>query len=98
MKLSIQDVTRAREAGVDKLLKKLFPMSDTLDICIANKPNFDVAPHKDNAHAKTAFDGIIAAKAQMVSILLEAGIEEVVPAVGDTVCFIFRLLKNFKLF
>jgi molecular chaperone GrpE (heat shock protein) len=79
------DVSRAREGGIDKLAKKLFPMSDTLDICIQNKPNFESPEHKENVHAQRAFDGIHAAKQQLLSILKQFNVEEVVPQKGATV-------------
>lgn len=67
-------------------------MSDTLDICLQNKPDFTAAPHKDNGHAQRAFEGIQAAKSQLVSILKGMDIEEVVPKLGDQVsmtqCFV----------
>eukprot|EP01127_Copromyxa_protea_P013385 TRINITY_DN3595_c0_g1_i1.p1 TRINITY_DN3595_c0_g1~~TRINITY_DN3595_c0_g1_i1.p1 ORF type:complete len:249 (-),score=75.90 TRINITY_DN3595_c0_g1_i1:25-771(-) len=82
-KIMARDVSRAREMGIDKLAKKLFPMSDTLDICLQNKPDFSSEQHKDNVHAQRAFDGIQAAKSQLVSILKGANIEEVIPARGE---------------
>lgn len=93
--LTSTDVSRAREGGIDKLAKKLFPMSDTLDICIQNKPDFESAAHKDNEHAKRAFDGIQAAKQQLVSILKDVNVEEVIPKLGEPVSFaIFSTNKN----
>lgn len=60
-------------------------MSDTLDICIKNKPDFESDAHKNNEHAKRAFEGIESAKNQLVSILKGMGVEEVVPKEGEPV-------------
>jgi len=82
-KIMARDVSRAKDAGVDKLVKKIFPMSDTLDICLQNKPDFNSDAHKDNAHAKRAFEGIQAAKQQLLSILKDVHVEEVIPKHGE---------------
>eukprot|EP01126_Amoeba_proteus_P033693 TRINITY_DN3319_c0_g1_i3.p1 TRINITY_DN3319_c0_g1~~TRINITY_DN3319_c0_g1_i3.p1 ORF type:complete len:151 (+),score=20.66 TRINITY_DN3319_c0_g1_i3:455-907(+) len=78
-----RDVARAHENAVDKLAKKLFSMSDTLDICIQNKPDFTIQPHKDNIHAQRAFDGLLATKDLFLKILKEMNIEEVTPKPGE---------------
>jgi len=78
-----RDSARASEAGTDKFVKKLFPMCDTLDICLQHKPDFSSEQHKNNALAQKAFEGITEAKAKLVACFEEKGIEEVRPSLGD---------------
>lgn len=35
------DVAKARDFGAEKMVKSLFPVLDTLAICIKNKPDFE---------------------------------------------------------
>lgn len=65
----------------------LFPVSDTLEFCIRHRPDFESDELKDNVEAKGAFDGLEAAKKQFVNALKSVNINEIVPQVGDEVCF-----------
>lgn len=48
---------KARDFGIEKLVKQLMTVTDTLDICLQHKPNFEEEAHKNNALAKNAFMG-----------------------------------------
>eukprot|EP01128_Nolandella_sp_AFSM9_P004891 TRINITY_DN2298_c0_g1_i1.p1 TRINITY_DN2298_c0_g1~~TRINITY_DN2298_c0_g1_i1.p1 ORF type:complete len:226 (+),score=82.68 TRINITY_DN2298_c0_g1_i1:187-864(+) len=82
-KISQRDVTKAREFGAEKMVKKLFPVVDTLDICLQNKPDFELPEHKDNAEAQSAFQGLITTKKNLISIFADNGLEEIKPELGD---------------
>jgi len=79
-----QDVTKGREMGTEKLAKGMFSVGDILDLCIQNKPDMESEQYQENLHLKGAFDGLIAAKTQLSSVLSSvAGINEVSPQPGD---------------
>lgn len=50
---------KARDFGIEKLVKQLMGVVDTLDIVLQNKPNFELEEHKNNELAKSAFIGIL---------------------------------------
>jgi len=74
---------KANDFGVEKLFKKLVAFTDTLSICIQNKPNFEDAKYNDNAHAKAAFDGIETTRYQFLEIVKEFKLAEFKPELGD---------------
>jgi len=79
-----KEIDRAKEFGVEKLCKHLFSVSDTMNIIIQNKPNFDLTEHQENLLAKSAFEGIEQVKGQFLSALTDAyEIEESYPKLGD---------------
>jgi len=79
-----KEVQKAQEFGVEKLVKELFSVADTLDICLQNRPDFESPQFKDNNHAKQAFQGIEATKKQLQHIFRDAyDIEEFNPLIGD---------------
>jgi len=51
------DVEKAREFGIEKLVKQLMSVTDTLEIALQNRPNFEAEEHKNNSVAKSAFIG-----------------------------------------
>lgn len=71
--------------GIDKLAKKLFAVSDTLDICLKNQPDLESPEHRDNHHVKAAFNGLQAARTQFQSQLNKLNIHELNPALGEKV-------------
>eukprot|EP01124_Arcella_intermedia_P017517 TRINITY_DN24288_c0_g1_i1.p1 TRINITY_DN24288_c0_g1~~TRINITY_DN24288_c0_g1_i1.p1 ORF type:complete len:203 (-),score=53.88 TRINITY_DN24288_c0_g1_i1:74-682(-) len=78
-----KDVHKAQEFGVDKLVKNLFSITDTLNICLQNKPDFESPQFKDNVQARVAFESIEATKKQFASVFKDSyEIEELVPPIG----------------
>lgn len=80
------DLSKAEDVGVDKLAKKLFPVSDTLILCLKHEPNWNDAENKDNVEAKTAWDGLRESKTKFDAVLSNFKITEVNPALGSPVC------------
>lgn len=66
----------------------LFPVADTLEFCLRNRPDFESDELRDNVEAKGAFDGLEATKRQFVAAMKSVNINEIVPQVGDEVCFL----------
>jgi len=80
-----KEVDKAREFGVEKLIKNLFPVIDTINICLQNKPNFSDKEVGANVEAKIAFDALESTKTQFLTIFKDSyGIEEYVPKMGET--------------
>jgi len=79
-KKMLKDVATTRESAADKLAVNLFPVADTLEFCIRNRPDFE---GDENVEAKGAFDGLEAAKRQFVTAMRSLSVNEIVPAVGD---------------
>eukprot|EP01125_Pyxidicula_operculata_P017818 TRINITY_DN6290_c0_g1_i1.p1 TRINITY_DN6290_c0_g1~~TRINITY_DN6290_c0_g1_i1.p1 ORF type:complete len:244 (+),score=36.08 TRINITY_DN6290_c0_g1_i1:27-758(+) len=80
-----KDVEKAKEFGVEKLVKDLFSITDTLNICLDNKPNFQDPAHASNSEAKEAFDGLEATKKEFTNTFREFyKLEEFFPPIGET--------------
>jgi molecular chaperone GrpE len=82
-KIAARDVEKAREFGIEKLVKQLMTVTDTLEITLQNRPNFDSEEHKSNAIAQNAFIAIDAINKQFHATFSNYGMVEVKPAVGD---------------
>jgi len=90
-----KEVDKAKEFGIEKLVKNLFGVVDTLNYCMQHKPNFDDSQYKDNQTAKSAFEALEATKTQFMQILEKTcEIVEVVPTIGEA----FDPLKHNALF
>jgi len=76
-----QEVDEAKKFGVEKFVKNLFVVSDTMNICLHNKPNFEELKNSD---AEVAFNALENIKHQLATILKDSyGIEEVLPEIGE---------------
>eukprot|EP01125_Pyxidicula_operculata_P003111 TRINITY_DN1331_c0_g1_i3.p1 TRINITY_DN1331_c0_g1~~TRINITY_DN1331_c0_g1_i3.p1 ORF type:complete len:145 (-),score=44.15 TRINITY_DN1331_c0_g1_i3:71-505(-) len=81
----IEDVVKAKEFGVEKLVKSLLNVTDTINYCIQYKPNFSQPPHSENINAKLAFDALEATKKQMSTLFKNSyELEEFSPQIGDS--------------
>eukprot|EP01123_Difflugia_compressa_P002154 TRINITY_DN12879_c0_g1_i1.p2 TRINITY_DN12879_c0_g1~~TRINITY_DN12879_c0_g1_i1.p2 ORF type:complete len:242 (-),score=34.39 TRINITY_DN12879_c0_g1_i1:122-847(-) len=90
-----KDLHKAQDFGVEKFVRNLFSVIDTLNICLQNKPDFNSPQFKHNSSARSAFESIETTKNQFCSVLKDSyGIEEVVPALGDN----FDLTQHHALF
>jgi len=73
---------KVKDVGVEKLVKNLFPVSDTINVCLQNQPNFSI---DTNPGAQVAFDALATAKHQFLAIFRESyGFEEFMPELGET--------------
>eukprot|EP01124_Arcella_intermedia_P035602 TRINITY_DN911_c0_g1_i1.p1 TRINITY_DN911_c0_g1~~TRINITY_DN911_c0_g1_i1.p1 ORF type:complete len:267 (-),score=67.97 TRINITY_DN911_c0_g1_i1:104-904(-) len=76
-----KDVDKAKEFGVEKLVKNLFSVTDTINICLQNKP---VMKENENVDAVIAFEALETTKKQMLSVFKDSyAIEEFIPTIGD---------------
>jgi len=79
-----KEIDKAREFGVEKLVKNMFPLLDTINICLQNKPDFENPQFAENIDAKIAFDALETTKQQFLTILKETcAVEEFLPKLGD---------------
>jgi len=82
-KISARDVDKAREFGIEKLVKQLMSVTDTLEYTLQHRPNFELEANKDNDLAKNAFVALDAINKQFFTIFTNYGMMKVKPAVGD---------------
>jgi len=76
-----KEVDKAKEFGVEKLVKNLFSVTDTINICLQNKP---VMQENENVDAVIAFEALETTKKQLLSVFKDSyGIEEFIPTIGD---------------
>jgi molecular chaperone GrpE len=78
-----KDTAIAREAGAEKIIKKLFPVMDNIDYCLKCKPDFSLPEYADNLEARGAFDGLESAKKQFCNTLVSYDVHEIFPMLGD---------------
>lgn len=78
-----KDVAHAKDTATEKMVRQLLVVSDTLDFCLRNKPNFESPELLENSEAKGAFDGLEASKKHFVAALKSVNVHEIVPQVGD---------------
>jgi molecular chaperone GrpE len=78
-----KDTALAREAGAEKIIKKLFPVMDNIDYCLKYKPDFSSPEFADNLEARGAFDGLESAKKQFCNALVSYDVSEIFPMLGD---------------
>jgi molecular chaperone GrpE len=79
-----KDTAIAREAGAEKIIKKLFPVMDNIDYCLKHKPDFSSPEFADNLEARGAFDGLESSKKQFCNTLSSYDVSEIFPMLGDT--------------
>lgn len=83
-KIAQRDVDRAREFGAEKLVKALFGVTDTLEICIKNKPADDDPTYINNTTAKNAFQAMDAVYTQIQGVFKDQfDLDRLTPKVGD---------------
>jgi molecular chaperone GrpE len=78
-----KETAQAREAGAEKMIKKLFPILDNIDYCLKYKPDFSSAEFENNIDARGAYDGLESAKKQLCNALASYDTQEVMPMIGD---------------
>jgi len=78
-----KDTALAREAGAEKIIRKLFPLMDNIDYCLKMKPDFSSPELVDNLEARGAFDGLESAKKQFCNALVSYEVHEIFPMLGD---------------
>lgn len=83
-KIAARDVEKARDFGIEKLVKQLMGVVDTLDIVVQNKPDFELEENKNNELAKSAFLAIDAIYKQFFQVFGNYGLVEVRPKIGDS--------------
>jgi len=79
-----KDVGLARDQSTEKMVRQLLVVSDTLDFCLKNKPNFESPELKDNSEAKGAFDGLEASKKHFIAAMKSVNVSEILPQLGNT--------------
>jgi len=78
-----KDTALAREAGAEKIIRKLFPVMDNIDYCLKCKPDFSLPEFAENLEARGAFDGLESAKKQFCNALVSYDVSEIFPMIGD---------------
>ena len=71
VKITKRDVENAKEFGIKSLVVKLFDVVDTLNICI------------DNMKDPAGLEAMDSVKKQFIKVLMDHGVEELAPKVGD---------------